>query len=68
MSFLAILETLNFEFLVNLGLECCLNLLNSKLRTSEIAKNDIFGPFEFAKIEFHVKSELKLHILKVSGA
>ena len=24
---------------------------------SEIAKNDIFGPFEFAKIGFHVNSK-----------
>ena len=54
--FLAILETLNLEILVNLGLESCSNLLKSKFRTSKIAKNDIFGPFEFAKIGFHVKS------------
>ena len=59
MSFVAISETLNFEFLVNLELEGCSNLLKSKLRTSKIAKNDI-GPFEFAKIWFHVKSERRL--------
>ena len=50
MSFLANLETLNFEFLVNLGLESCSNLLKSKLRTSKIATNDIFGLIEIAKI------------------
>ena len=33
--------------LLNLGLESCSNLLNSKFRTSKIAKNDIFGSFEF---------------------
>ena len=43
--------------LVNLGLESCSNLLKSKLRTSRIAKNDIFGLFELTKIWFHVKSE-----------
>ena len=57
MSFLAISETLNFEFLVNLGLESYSNLLKSKFRTSKIGKNDIFGQFEIAKIGFHVKSE-----------
>ena len=57
MSFLAILETLNFEFLVNLGLESCSNLLKSKFRTSKIAKNDSFGLYELTKIWFHVKSE-----------
>ena len=50
MSFLAIFETLNFEFLVNWGLESYSKLLKSKFRTTKIAKNDIFGPFEFAKI------------------
>ena len=50
MSFLAISETLNIEFWVNFGLENCSTLLKSKLRTSEIAKNDIFGLFEFTKI------------------
>ena len=34
-----------------------LELLKSKFRTSKIVKNDIFGPFEFAKMWFHVKSE-----------
>ena len=41
--------------LVNLGLESCSNLLNSKFRTSKIVKINIFGPFEFTKIWFHVK-------------
>ena len=45
--------------LVNLGLESCSNLLKSKFRTYKIGRNDIFGLFEFAKIGFHVKSELK---------
>ena len=30
---------------------------NSKFRVSKMAKNDIFGLFEFAKIWFHIKSE-----------
>ena len=34
MSFLAISEALNFEFLVNLGLENCSNLLQSKFTTN----------------------------------
>ena len=57
MSFLPILETLNFKFLLNLGLDSCSNLLKSRFRTSKIGKYDIFGPFEFTKIWFHVKSE-----------
>ena len=32
-------------------------LLKSNFRTSKGAKNDIFVPFEFTKIWFHVKSE-----------
>ena len=52
MSFLAILGTLNFG---NLSLERCSNLLKWKFRTSKIAKNDIFGLFEFTKIWFHIK-------------
>ena len=43
--------------LVNLGLESCSNLLKSKFRTSKIVKINIFGPFVFTKIGFHVKSE-----------
>ena len=38
--------------LVNLWLESCSNLLKSKFLTSKIAKNDIFGLFEFVKIDF----------------
>ena len=57
MSYLAILDTLNFEFLVNLGLESCSNLQKSKFRTPKIVKNDILGPFDYIKILFHVKSE-----------
>ena len=57
MLFLTILVTLNLEFLVCLGLESCSNVLKSKFRTSNIARNDIIGPFELAKIWFHVKSE-----------
>ena len=49
---LANLKTLNFEFLVHLGLESCSNVLKSKLKTSKIAKNYIFGPFELAKMTF----------------
>ena len=36
--------------LVDLGLESCSNLPKSKFRALKIVKNDIFGPFEFAKI------------------
>ena len=40
-----------------LALESCSNVLKWKKRTSRIAKNDIFGPFEFAKIWLHTKLE-----------
>ena len=46
-----------FGNLVNLGLESCSNLRKSKFRTFEIVKNDIFGPFDFPKIWFHVISK-----------
>ena len=46
MSFLAILEGLNFDFSEF-----------EQLLSPKIAKNDIFGPFEFAKTVFHVKLE-----------
>ena len=36
--------------LVNLGLESCSNWLKIKIEQSKIAKNDIFEPFEYAKI------------------
>ena len=49
----------------NLGFESCSNVLKIKIHTSKMAKNDIFGPFEFAEIWFHVKSDggkvIKLH-------
>ena len=35
----------------------CSNLLKSNFRTSKIAKNYIFGPFEFPTTWFHVKNE-----------
>ena len=57
MSFLAILETLYFDFWYIWDLKFAQIYQKSKFRTSEIAKNDIFGPSEFAKIGFHVKSE-----------
>ena len=56
MSFLEILETLGFEFCVNLELKSC-SKLKSKFRTSKIVKINIFGPFELTKIRFHVKLE-----------
>ena len=49
MSFLAILDVLNFDF-------CKFEQLASPNFTKN-AKNDIFGLFEFAKIWFNVKSE-----------
>ena len=52
MSFLAILETLNFEVLVNLGLESCPNLLNSKLRPSEMAKMTFLDRLNSLKCDF----------------
>ena len=57
MSFLAILEVLNFDYSKFEQLSSPNFTKNSKFRNSEIAKNDIFGPFEFTKIWFHVKSE-----------
>ena len=47
---MAILETLNFEFMANLALESCPKLLKSKFTTSKIVNNNIFGPFEFSKM------------------
>ena len=56
MSFLAILETLNFDFS---KFEQLSSPQFTKIQSSEskIAKNDIFGPFEFAKTWFHIKLE-----------
>ena len=58
-----------FWIWLNLGLESCSNLLKSKFKVSEIAKNDIFGPFESSKIGFRVKSEWRYYdqILKKSS-
>ena len=49
------LETLNFEFLANLALESCSNLLKSKFTTSKIVKINNFGLCEFTTILFHVQ-------------
>ena len=79
MSLLPISETLNFGFLVNLGLESCSNLLKSKFRASEIAKNDNFGHVNSPKFDFtknlsggkmmkFTKVKPSLYILIVSGA
>ena len=57
MSFLAILEAWILIFSKFEQLSSPKFTKNSKFRVSEIAKNDIFGPFEFTKIWFHVKSE-----------
>jgi len=57
MSFLAILEVLNFDFSKFEQLSSPIFTKNSKFRVSEIAKNDIFGSFEFTKILFQVKLE-----------
>ena len=53
MLILTILEVLKFDFS---KFESQI-YQNSKFRLSKIATNDIFGPFEFTKIGFHVKSE-----------
>ena len=55
MSFLAILEVLNFDFSKFEELSSSEFTKNSKFRVSKIVKNDIFGPFEFDKIGFHAK-------------
>ena len=54
--FLAILEVPIFDFskFEQLSNPKFTKILSS---VSKIAKNDIFGPFEFAKICFHVKLE-----------
>ena len=57
MLILTILEILNFDFSKFKQLSSPKFTKNSKFRGSEIAKNDIFGLFEFTKIGFHVKSE-----------
>ena len=57
MSFFTILEDLNFDFSKFEQLPCSKFTKTSKFRVPKIAKKDIFGPFEFTKIGFHVKSE-----------
>ena len=56
MSFLAILEVLNFDFS---KFEHFSNAKFTKIQgsVSRIAKNNIYGPFEFANIWLNVKSE-----------
>ena len=54
-SFWAILEVLNFEFSKFEQLPSSKFTKNSKFRVSKIAKNDIFGLFDYAKIFFQVK-------------
>ena len=56
MSFLAILEVLNFDFSQFQQLSSPKFTKNSKFGVSKIAKNYIFGLTEFPKIGFHVKS------------
>ena len=56
-SFLAILEVLNFDLSNFEQLSSDKFTKNLKFKVSKIAKNDNFGPVEFAKTGFHVKSE-----------
>ena len=57
MSFLAILEVLDFDFSKFEQLTSPKFTKNSKFRVSKIVINDIFGLFDFAQIWFQVKSE-----------
>ena len=50
MPFSAILEVLNFDVCQFEQLSSPKFTKNSKFKVSKIAKNDNFGPFEFAKI------------------
>ena len=52
MLILTISEVLDFDFSKFEQLSSPKFTKNSKFRVSKIAKNDIFGPFEFAKIWF----------------
>ena len=57
MLILTIIEVLNFDFS---NFEQLSSTKFTKIQNSEspkIAKNDIFGPFQFAKTGFHLKSE-----------
>ena len=56
MSFLPFLEILNFDFSKIWATFKSQIYQNSKFWVSEIAKNDNFGQFEFAKMWFHAKS------------
>ena len=57
MSFLAILEGLNFDFSKFEQLSSAQIYKKSKFITSQIVKINIFGQLEFAKIGFHIKSQ-----------
>ena len=57
MLILAILEVLNFDFNKFEQLSTSKFTKNTKFRVSKLAKNDIFGPLEFSKNWFYVKSE-----------
>ena len=57
MSFLAILEVLNFDSSKFQQVSSFKFTKNSKFRVSKIAKNDIFGPFEFPDVGFYIKIE-----------
>ena len=56
--FLPILEVLNFDlwymYLSNFQGP---NLQNFKVQSVQNCQNDIFGPFEFSKIGFHLESD-----------
>ena len=54
---LTILKVLNFDFSKFEHHSSPKFTKNSKFRVSKNAKNDIFGLYDFTKIEFHVKSE-----------
>ena len=45
------------RILVNFGLESCSKSIKIKIQNLKNCQNDIFGPFDFAKIWSHVKSE-----------
>ena len=49
-SFLSILDTLNFEIWYIWDLKIAQIYQKSKFRTSTIVKINIFGPFRFSKI------------------
>ena len=59
--FWQIQEVLNFDFLEIWATFKAQIYQNSKFWVSEIAKNDIFRPFECTKIWFHVKLEWRFN-------